>query len=106
VGWGSFFFVVVGSIFAFLGNNNPQRDANISGWFQLLWFIPVIGWILMLVMLSLPAVEFNRFNKTERKKEAKEHKDIKIKTNVTPSARETAVYVKTNTNKSKKTGKE
>ncbi|MDR3196034.1 MAG: DUF805 domain-containing protein [Endomicrobium sp.] len=97
---------MVGSIFAFLGNNNPQRDANISGWFQLLWFIPVIGWILMLVMLSLPAVEFNRFNKTERKKEAKEHKDIKIKTNVTPSARETAVYVKTNTNKSKKTGKE
>jgi uncharacterized membrane protein YhaH (DUF805 family) len=44
------------------------HDANISGWFQLLWLIPVVGWIIMLVMLSLPAIDSNRFDKTEIKK--------------------------------------
>jgi uncharacterized membrane protein YhaH (DUF805 family) len=70
------------------------RDANLSGWFQLLWLIPVVGWIIMLVMLSLPAIDSNRFDKTEIKK-AKEH-----------SVRKMTGHIKINTNKSKRTGKE
>ncbi|MDR2251678.1 MAG: DUF805 domain-containing protein [Endomicrobium sp.] len=44
------------------------HDANISGWFQLLWLIPAVGWIIVLVMLSLPAIDSNRFDKTGIKK--------------------------------------
>jgi uncharacterized membrane protein YhaH (DUF805 family) len=29
-----------------------MHDTNRSGWWQLLWFIPVIGWIIMIVLLA------------------------------------------------------
>ncbi|MDR1434359.1 DUF805 domain-containing protein [Candidatus Endomicrobiellum devescovinae] len=79
------------------------HDANISGWFQLLWFIPVFGWIIMLVMLSLPAIGSNRFDKTEIKR-VNEH--IDRKTNVTHRVKKMAGHANINTNKSKRTGKE
>ncbi|MGB5259918.1 MAG: DUF805 domain-containing protein [Gammaproteobacteria bacterium] len=28
------------------------HDTNRSGWWQLLWFIPIIGWIVMIVFLA------------------------------------------------------
>lgn len=31
------------------------HDTGKSGWLQLLWIIPVIGWIILIVLLALPA---------------------------------------------------
>lgn len=28
------------------------HDTNKSGWFQLLWFVPVLGWIVMIYLLA------------------------------------------------------
>jgi uncharacterized membrane protein YhaH (DUF805 family) len=39
------------------------HDVNISGWVQLIYFIPAIGWIILIVLLSLPSVEPNKFDK-------------------------------------------
>lgn len=30
------------------------HDTNRSGWWQLLWLIPIIGWIILIVLLALP----------------------------------------------------
>ena len=32
------------------------HDINKSGWWQLIAFVPVVGWIILLVFLCLPAV--------------------------------------------------
>ena len=37
------------------------HDMDRSGWFQLLWIIPVIGWILLIVWLAQEGKEPNRF---------------------------------------------
>lgn len=37
------------------------HDTNRSGWLQLLWLIPVIGWILVIVWLAQEGREPNRF---------------------------------------------
>lgn len=37
------------------------HDTNRSGWLQLLWLIPVVGWILLTVRLAQEGREPNRF---------------------------------------------
>ena len=37
------------------------HDIDKSGWFQLLWLIPVIGWIIMIYLLVQEGREPNRF---------------------------------------------
>ena len=37
------------------------HDTNRSGWLQLLWFIPVIGWIILIVWFVQEGKEPNRF---------------------------------------------
>ncbi|MBI5107373.1 MAG: DUF805 domain-containing protein [Rhodocyclales bacterium] len=37
------------------------HDTNRSGWFLLLWFVPLIGWIVLLVWAVQGAREPNRF---------------------------------------------
>jgi len=37
------------------------HDTDRSGWLQLLWIIPVIGWILLIVWLAQEGREPNRF---------------------------------------------
>jgi uncharacterized membrane protein YhaH (DUF805 family) len=37
------------------------HDTDRTGWWQLLWFIPVIGWIVLLVFFILEGKEPNRF---------------------------------------------
>ena len=37
------------------------HDTDRSGWFQLIVFIPVIGWFILLVLLALEPREPNRF---------------------------------------------
>lgn len=37
------------------------HDTDRSGWWQLLWFIPVIGWIILLVWLIQEGKESSRF---------------------------------------------
>ena len=37
------------------------HDTDRTGWLQLLWFIPVIGWILLLIWLVQEGKEPNRF---------------------------------------------
>jgi len=31
------------------------HETNRSGWWQLLWFVPVIGWIIIIIFLAQPA---------------------------------------------------
>ena len=38
------------------------HDTDRTGWLQLLWFIPIIGWIILLVWFILEGKEPNRFN--------------------------------------------
>ncbi|MDK9702659.1 MAG: DUF805 domain-containing protein [Sulfuritalea sp.] len=38
------------------------HDTNRSGWFLLLWFIPIIGWIVLLVWAVQEGKEPNRFS--------------------------------------------
>jgi len=37
------------------------HDVNKSGWFLLLWFIPIIGWIVLVVWAVQEGKEPNRF---------------------------------------------
>jgi uncharacterized membrane protein YhaH (DUF805 family) len=37
------------------------HDIDKSGWWQLIWFIPVLGWILLIYWAAQPAQEPNRF---------------------------------------------
>lgn len=37
------------------------HDTDRSGWFQLLWLIPFVGWIILIVWAAQPAKEPNRF---------------------------------------------
>jgi uncharacterized membrane protein YhaH (DUF805 family) len=41
------------------------HDTDHSGWFLLLWLIPVIGWIILLVWLVQEGKEPNRFSTAE-----------------------------------------
>jgi len=41
------------------------HDTNRSGWFLLLWFIPLIGWIILIVWAVQEAIEPNRFSSVE-----------------------------------------
>lgn len=38
------------------------HDTNRSGWFQLLWLLPVIGWIVLIIWLAQKGKEPNRFD--------------------------------------------
>lgn len=40
------------------------HDTDKSGWFYLVALIPYVGWIILLVLLILPAKEPNRFGET------------------------------------------
>lgn len=37
------------------------HDTDRSGWLQLLWFIPIIGWIILIIWLVQEGKEPNRF---------------------------------------------
>lgn len=37
------------------------HDVNKSGWWQLLYFVPIIGWIVLIYWSSLPGRDPNRF---------------------------------------------
>ncbi|WP_344762918.1 DUF805 domain-containing protein [Actimicrobium antarcticum] len=37
------------------------HDTNRSGWLQLLWLVPLIGWIVVIVFLAQEAKEPNQF---------------------------------------------
>jgi len=41
------------------------HDTNRSEWFLLLWFIPLIGWIILIVWAVQEAIEPNRFSSVE-----------------------------------------
>ena len=41
------------------------HDTNRSGWFLLLWFIPLIGWIILIVWAVQESIEPNRFSSVE-----------------------------------------
>lgn len=32
------------------------HETNRSGWWQLLWFVPIIGWIVIIIFLAQPAL--------------------------------------------------
>lgn len=38
------------------------HDVDKSGWFLLLWFIPIIGWIILIVWATQKGKEPNRFS--------------------------------------------
>lgn len=38
------------------------HDTNRSGWLQLLWLLPVIGWIILIVFFASAAVEPNKYS--------------------------------------------
>lgn len=38
------------------------HDIDKSGWFLLVWFIPIIGWIIMIVWAAQEGKEPNRFS--------------------------------------------
>lgn len=38
------------------------HDTDKSGWFLLLWFIPIVGWIILIVFAVQEAKEPNRFS--------------------------------------------
>ncbi|MBU2537078.1 MAG: DUF805 domain-containing protein [Proteobacteria bacterium] len=38
------------------------HDTNRSGWFQLLWLLPIIGWIVLIIWLAQSGREPNRFD--------------------------------------------
>ncbi len=38
------------------------HDIDKSGWFLLVWFIPIIGWIVMIVWAAQESKEPNRFS--------------------------------------------
>jgi len=39
------------------------HDTDRSGWWQLLWFVPIIGWIILIVFLATPGTGAdNRFD--------------------------------------------
>jgi len=38
------------------------HDTDRSGWFLLLWFVPIVGWIILLVFAVQEAKEPNRFS--------------------------------------------
>jgi uncharacterized membrane protein YhaH (DUF805 family) len=38
------------------------HDTNISGWFILIYLVPIVGRIILLVVLALPSVEQNKFD--------------------------------------------
>lgn len=37
------------------------HDTNRSGWLQLLWLVPVVGWIIVIVFLAGEAKEPNKY---------------------------------------------
>ncbi len=37
------------------------HDTNRSGWLQLLWLVPLIGWIIVVIFLAQQAKEPNQF---------------------------------------------
>ncbi|HYM35713.1 MAG TPA: DUF805 domain-containing protein [Steroidobacteraceae bacterium] len=37
------------------------HDTDRSGWFQLMWLIPLVGWIIVIVFMCQPPKEPNRF---------------------------------------------
>jgi uncharacterized membrane protein YhaH (DUF805 family) len=37
------------------------HDVDRSGWFLLLWFIPIIGWIVLVIWMTQAGKEPNRF---------------------------------------------
>jgi uncharacterized membrane protein YhaH (DUF805 family) len=41
------------------------HDTDRSGWFLLLWFIPIIGWIILMVWAVQESKEPNRFSSAE-----------------------------------------
>ena len=41
------------------------HDTNRSAWLLLLWFIPLIGWIILIVWAVQEAIEPNRFSSVE-----------------------------------------
>lgn len=38
------------------------HDTNRSGWLQLLWLLPVIGWIILIVFFASAPVEPNKYS--------------------------------------------
>ena len=38
------------------------HDVDKSGWWQLLWIVPIIGWLILLYWTLQPGREPNRFN--------------------------------------------
>lgn len=38
------------------------HDTDRSGWFLLLWFVPIVGWIILLVWAAQEGKEPNRFS--------------------------------------------
>lgn len=38
------------------------HDTDRSGWFQLIWLIPIIGWIILIVFFAQEGKEPNRFS--------------------------------------------
>lgn len=47
----SWIFSLVTLIPSFAVGSRRLHDTNKSGWFQLLWLIPVLGWIAMIYLL-------------------------------------------------------
>ena len=42
------------------------HDTDRSGWFLLLWLVPIIGWIVLIVWAVQEAKEPNRFSSVEQ----------------------------------------
>lgn len=48
----SLIFGIVSIWIGFAAGAKRLHDLNKSGWWQLLWFVPIIGWIWLLVLLG------------------------------------------------------
>ena len=66
LGYGAGFLGLLGTVFLFVPSLavgvRRLHDTNRSGWWHLLMFLPVIGWIVLLVFYCLPGTQgANRF---------------------------------------------
>lgn len=55
----SYFFSLATIVPSFAVGARRLHETNRSGWWQLLWFVPIIGWIIIIIFLAQEALPEN-----------------------------------------------